>query len=197
MSKTIGITPGPVQFESLETSDVKEFKPANSGSTGQVLTKTSNGYKWQTPSGGDGAQFWTHTGYVQGDIPTQLSPESDNSAVGVTMQINIPFKFGANNETYEFRTVAVRDVSNQNLYTCSVPVLLQDTDHTHFFQGMMYVNIVFDYNVDKGSTYSVAYNFSGFTDLTPAQINEGIKFANMTFKMKYMLDYTHDDSSVN
>ena len=53
MSKTIGITPGPVEFTNLDNEDlaaIKQFNPSNTGSTGQVLTKTANGYDWETPS---------------------------------------------------------------------------------------------------------------------------------------------------
>lgn len=55
MSKIIGITPGPVEFTNLDNEDlatIKQFNPANTGSTGQVLTKTANGYDWETPSSG-------------------------------------------------------------------------------------------------------------------------------------------------
>lgn len=55
MSKVIGITPGPVEFTNLDNEDlaaIKQFNPSNTGSTGQVLTKTANGYDWETTSSG-------------------------------------------------------------------------------------------------------------------------------------------------
>ena len=47
--KKVGITPGPVKFENMEPNDVKQFTPSNTGTEGQILTKTSNGYNWKTP----------------------------------------------------------------------------------------------------------------------------------------------------
>jgi hypothetical protein len=43
MSKTVGMTPGPVK--------VQEFKPSNTGTEGQVLIKTENGYEWGDVAG--------------------------------------------------------------------------------------------------------------------------------------------------
>lgn len=54
MSKIIGITPGPVEFTNLDNEDlaaIKQFNPSNTGSTGQVLTKTATGYDWETANG--------------------------------------------------------------------------------------------------------------------------------------------------
>lgn len=56
--KEVGITPGPVKFDNMEPNDVKQFNPSNEGTEGQVLTKTSNGYDWATPSGGSDVGFY-------------------------------------------------------------------------------------------------------------------------------------------
>lgn len=50
MSKTIGITPGPVKYEVADREDlanIKEFNPANTGNVGDVLVRAENGtYEW-------------------------------------------------------------------------------------------------------------------------------------------------------
>lgn len=56
--KELGITPGPVKFDNMEPNDVKQFTPSNTGTTGQVLTKTNDGYNWATPSSGSDVGFY-------------------------------------------------------------------------------------------------------------------------------------------
>ena len=69
--KKVGITPGPVKFDNMEESDVKQFTPSNTGTEGQILTKTSNGYNWETPSGGSDVGMFYNTiapGFFEGQI---------------------------------------------------------------------------------------------------------------------------------
>ena len=50
MSKTIGVTPGPVKYEVMDREDLanfKEFNPANEGAIGDVLARAEDGtYEW-------------------------------------------------------------------------------------------------------------------------------------------------------
>lgn len=83
MSKIIGITPGPVEFTNLDNEDlatIKQFNPANTGSTGQVLTKTATGYDWETASSVPYALIYETTSFecptndnYQGSVP--IDPE--------------------------------------------------------------------------------------------------------------------------
>ncbi|WKZ26616.1 MAG: tail fiber domain-containing protein [Candidatus Paceibacterota bacterium] len=53
----------------------------NSGTTGQVLTRTDSGMAWETPVGGGGSNFWTQSGNL-------LFP--NNTAWNVGLGINTP-----------------------------------------------------------------------------------------------------------
>lgn len=118
MSKIIGITPGPVEFTNLDNEDlaqIKQFNPSNAGSTGQVLTKTANGYDWETTSSGGASNgmvgFYstfdceTYDNY-QGGVP--IDPDSTQAG---SICINIYYvlqKLDSNNtvidsSTYDFK----------------------------------------------------------------------------------------------
>ncbi len=69
--KKVGITPGPVKFENMEPNDVKQFTPSNTGTEGQILKKTSNGYNWQTPP--DVKEFNPSNTGTEGQILTKTN----------------------------------------------------------------------------------------------------------------------------
>jgi hypothetical protein len=45
-----GFTPGPIEFDGSGGGGGSNFTPENTGTEGDVLTKTATGYAWQTPS---------------------------------------------------------------------------------------------------------------------------------------------------
>ena len=94
--KKVGITPGPVKFDNMEPNDVKQFNPSNTGTEGQVLTKTNNGYNWQTPSsGGSDVGFYFMQSYPQEFYSADMEHadiliddlETFNASVGYTITL--------------------------------------------------------------------------------------------------------------
>ena len=92
--KKVGITPGPVKFENMEPNDVKQFTPSNAGTEGQILTKTSNGYNWETPSAGSDVEMIFHSvgeqfkkGQIEhGDILVD-SPKTINAMITYDIKV--------------------------------------------------------------------------------------------------------------
>ena len=105
-----------ITFANFKTAlSIDEFSPSNSGSTGQILTKTSGGYNWadapiSLPSGGTNGQYLqrTSTGYTWATIPTYTSFAPSNS--GSTGQILTKTSGGYNWQDAP-DTFAVHDVS--------------------------------------------------------------------------------------
>lgn len=71
MSKTVSMTPGPVKVNIMEEGDIQQFTPSNTGTEGQVLIKTENGYEWGDVSGA--SNYHTSTSTFNGSSATLTS----------------------------------------------------------------------------------------------------------------------------
>lgn len=209
MSKIIGITPGPVEFTNLDDEDlatIKQFNPANTGSTGQVLTKTANGYDWETPSSGGASNgmvgFYstfeceTNDNY-QGGVP--IDPEQTQAGSicidiyyvlqkldtnnTVISSATYDFKVSlANNGNTEFEgSVTLTPNGNQNngVVTFYVKLIPQNQEGTIIFDTSVESWILVPYSVTNEGAYK--FRVTGLTGGTEAipQIISGC--ANATY----------------
>lgn len=199
MSKIIGITPGPVEFTNLDNEDlatIKQFNPSNTGSTGQVLTKTANGYDWETASSGGASNgmvgFYstfdceTDDNY-QGGVP--INPDSTQAG---SICVNIYYvlqKLDADNtvissSTYDFEvslanngnteyegsvTLTPNDNPDNGVVTFYVTVIPQNQEGTIIFDTSVKSWILVPYSVTNEGAYKFRVTaLTGGTEAIPS-----------------------------
>lgn len=202
MSKIIGITPGPVEFTNLDNEDlatIKQFNPSNTGSTGQVLTKTANGYDWETASSGGASNgmvgFYstfdceTEDNY-QGGVP--INPErtqagsicvnvyyvlqkldTDNTVISSsTYSFNVSL---ANNGITEFEgsvTLTPNDNADNGMVTFYVRLIPQNNDGFISYDTSVRSWILVPYSVTNEGAYKFRVTaLTGGTEAIPQIIS--------------------------
>ena len=166
--KKVGITPGPVKFDNMEPNDVKQFNPSNTGTEGQILTKTNNGYNWETPSGGSDVgcvattQIYpaTMTVRTHDDILAN-NPETFNAVLSIQAQIRT--KDNKSQTIDGLKASAVfNKVPNSTLgYIANITLHLSGIYTLANYVNPMIINIVISANPVTGDTTKINLKYSG------------------------------------
>jgi len=133
-------------------SNTKPFDPASwTATAGQVLTKTTNGYKWEDidlPSGENNVKFWTLNSNVQDpttqqEIYERVSADSNNWAIindTYTNDVFVFYKFDSSDTAIFYGTKRISRVSNAWNYTSQYQQELKIHDSTLSYAMLVHEN---------------------------------------------------------